>query len=216
MTQSYFVPELPVPSAVAVLAFLGTAFVLAALGIASIVAFAHGKRRLAGKAAITAACAAALYLGTLVAVSLASPERVLGRGDRKYFCEIDCHLAYSLEESARRAEGAAVPARTIATVRTWFDEKTIAPFRGDAPLTPNPRVVYALDDDGNRYPPSSLEETPLNRSLRPGESYTTTFVFDLPPGVRRPRLFLGDAPGIEIFVIGHESSLLHRKVYFGL
>lgn len=45
---------------------------------------------------------------------------------------------------------------------------------------------------------------------------TTTLVFDLPDDSRRPRLFLGDPPGIERFVIGHENSLFHRKIYFEL
>jgi hypothetical protein len=59
-------------------------------------------------------------------------------------------------------------------------------------------------------------QTPLSRVLRPGEAYTTTFVFDLPDGVRRPRLFLGDAPGVEALLIDHENSLFHRKIYFEL
>jgi hypothetical protein len=99
-------------------------------------------------------------------------------------------------------------------------------FRGDGLLTPNPRVVFVVDETGRRYGVSpagqkALEEsrgpsTPLTRILRPGESYTTALVFDLPDGAQRPRLFLGDAPGIETFVVGHENSLFHRKIYFEL
>jgi len=112
------------------------------------------------------------------------------------------------------------------TVRTWFDPGTIASFRGNAPLKPNPRDVFLLDESGRRYAVSpagqkAMEEsrgpsTPLTRVLRPGEAYTTTFVFDLPDWVRRPRLFLGDAPGVETLLIDHENSLFHRKVYFEL
>lgn len=212
MAQSYFVPDLPVPAAVAVLAFLGTAFLVAVLAVAALVALAHGKRSLALRASSAGLACLALYSGVLLAASLASREKVLRKGDRKYFCEIDCHLAYSLEGSSRASAGGV--SRTVATVRTWFDEKTIAPWRGSRPLTPNPRVVYVLDDAGNRYEPSSSAETPLARALRPGESYTTTFVFELPDGARRPRLFLGDAPGIELLQIGHENSLLHKKIFF--
>jgi len=114
----------------------------------------------------------------------------------------------------------------VVAVKTWFDPRTIASFRGNGPLTPNPRAVFLVDESGRRYGVSpagqkALEEsrgpsTPLTRILRPGESYTTTFAFDIPDGIRRPRLFLGDAPGIETFLIGHENSLFHKKIYFEL
>ena len=212
MAQSYFVPDLPLPPAFAPLAFLGTGFLLAALAVAALVAFVHGKRKLADRISTAGAACAMLYAAALLTASLSSREKVLRKGDRKYFCEIDCHLAYSLEASSRSPAGGG--SRAVATIRTWFDERTIGLRRGNAPLTPNPRVVYVLDEKGNRYEPSSSEETPLSRALRPGESYTTSFVFDLPAGARRPRLFVGDAPGVELLLIGHENSLLHRKVFF--
>jgi hypothetical protein len=217
MLQSYFTPE--VPSAVVALAFLGTSFLLAALALAVIVAFALGRRRLVFRASAAGLAAAALYMTVLVSFSLASEERVLRKGDRKYFCEIDCHVAYSVEEAGRTTiAGASVLA---ATVRTWFDERTIASWRGNGPLTPNPRVVFVLDDSGRRYEPNDRapigrESTPLTRALFPGESYTTTFVFDLPETARGARLFLGDAPGVESLIIGHENSFFHKKIYFAL
>jgi hypothetical protein len=86
-----------------------------------------------------------------------------------------------------------------------------------------------LDAEGRRYDPSAagaqaLEDaeggpghsTPLSARLTPGESYETEFVFDLPAGVRSPRLFVGDPEGVERLLIGHENSLLHRKVFFAL
>jgi hypothetical protein len=212
MAQSYFVPDLPFSSALPALAFLGTAFLLAGLAVATLVAFVHGKRRMADRISAAGAACAMLYASALLAASLSSREKVLRKGDRKYFCEIDCHLAYSLEASSLFPAG--TRSRAVATIRTWFDERTIGARRGNAPLTPNPRVVYALDEEGNRYEPSSSAETPLARALRPGESYTTTFVFDLPAGARRPRLFVGNAAGVELLLIGHENSLLHKKVFF--
>lgn len=214
MTQSYFVPD-PLPSGVVALALLGTAFVTAGLLVAAAGFLARGKRRLAARIAASGVAVPVVYLSVLLSFSLSSREGVLHKGDRKYFCEIDCHLAYSLEETAQAA-GPHGSRTVAATIRTWFDEKTIASFRGNAPLTPNPRVVYALDNAGRRYEPSYVEKTPLTRMLRPGESYTTTFVFDLPETVHSPRLFLGDAFGPEIFLIGHENSLFHKKTYFEL
>ena len=216
MPQSYFTPEFP--SALVALTFLGTSFLLAALALAAIVTFALGRRRLAYRASGAGLAAAALYVAVLISVSAASGDRILRKGDRKYFCEIDCHLAYSIEEAGRTT----ISGRSVlaATLRTWFDERTIAPWRGDGPLTPNPRVVFVLDDSGRRYEPNDRvpigESTPLTRALRPGESYTTTFVFDLPETAGEARLFLGDAPGVESLIIGHENSFFHKKIYFAL
>jgi hypothetical protein len=186
--------------------------------VAALVTLALGKRRIARWLSLASLGCGALYLAVLVAVSLASREQVLRKGDRKYFCEIDCHLAYSLEEVTTKPLTNAT--RYIVSIQTWFDPNTIASFRGNAPLTPNPREVFVVDESRRSYWPSptgmAALATPLSRELRPGESYTTTLVFDLPERVRRPRLFLGDTPGLEIFLIDHENSLFHKKIYFAL
>ena len=230
MTQSIFMPA---HSAVTVLAFIGTGLVLFLLSLGLL--FALGTRRtvLARRLVGAALVGGIAYLGVLFFFSFTSREESLRKGDRKYFCEIDCHLAYSLEE-ASRTKVLGVPPQTatargsflVVTVKTWFDPTTIASFRGNGPLKPNPRAVFVVDESGRRYEVSpagqkALEEsrgpsTPLTRVLRPGEAYTTTLVFDLPDGVRRPRLFLGDPSGVEALLIGHENSLFHGKVYFEL
>jgi hypothetical protein len=56
----------------------------------------------------------------------------------------------------------------------------------------------------------------LSTSLRPGETYTTDFVFDLPTDVHQPRLLVGDADPISALIIGHEDSPLHKKIYFAI
>ena len=58
--------------------------------------------------------------------------------------------------------------------------------------------------------------TPLDRALRPGESYSTTFAFHVSTGARGLRLFIGNTGGPEALLIGHENSPLHGKVYFAL
>jgi hypothetical protein len=78
------------------------------------------------------------YLALLLAFSFLGREETLRKGDRKYYCEIDCHLAYSLQE-APQTKALGVPPHLVAaqgvfhvaTVKTWFDEKTIASFRGE-------------------------------------------------------------------------------------
>ena len=223
MSQSYFTPT--IPSALVVLAFLGTASFLVVVLLVTLVARAFGKRRLARWLSFAWLAAGAANGAALLAASLASRERALSKGDRKYFCEIDCHLAYSLQEVATKPADNAT--RYTVSIQTWFDPKTIASFRGNGPLTPNPREVFVVDASGRRYGPSpagmaALEQergspsTPLSRELRPGESYTTTLVFDLPVGARNWRLFVGDTPGMELFLIDHENSFFHKKLYFAL
>ncbi len=231
MTQSaFFMPEF---APLAVLGFLATGFLLFVLLAAALISLFARNRRLARRLAAAGFAGAAAYSGLLLALSLTSRDETLATGDRKYFCEIDCHLAYSVEDVSRtRVLG--VPPQLVSadgvfhvvTVRTWFDPGTIAPWRGNAPLTPNPRVLYVVDESGRRYESSSagrkaLEESgggsaPLSRPLRPGESSTTRFVFDLPEKAERPRLFLGDPPGIECLLIGHENSFFHGRIFFAL
>ncbi len=213
-----FLPEL---APLVLLAFLGSGVLLFLAGAGAAIAFAARRRTLARSFGAAGLAVAVIYATLLVGASLVSRERTLAPGEKKYFCEMDCHLAYEVA-------AAAAPSATmrVVTVRTWFDPKTIASARGNGPLTPNPRVVSLVDASGRRFEPS-VEATrawerahghsaPLTRPLRPGESYTTTFAFEVPPGIREPRLFLGDPTGPENFLIGHENSLFHGKVYFAL
>ena len=57
---------------------------------------------------------------------------------------------------------------------------------------------------------------PLDTPLRPGESYTTGLVFDLPPGARDPALLLNESSPETRFIVGHENSPLHGKTEFRL
>jgi len=76
----------------------------------------------------------------------------------KYFCEIDCHIAYSVI-GAQTAEVLGPEMQQIAArgkfiivrMKTWFDERTISAHRGNGPLTPNPRKVVLVDDTGRRF-----------------------------------------------------------------
>ena len=213
-----------------VVAFLGAAGLFAVLAGAAILAALLRKRRGATWLAAGAALVLFGYAGAVLLASAAGEEKTLRRGDRKYFCEIDCHVAYSIAGvrsakaiAGRRANGTFA----VVDVKTWFDPDTIASFRGNGPLSPNPREAWIADGLGRRFGPSpdgmaALQEergspsVPFSRELRPGESYVTTLVFDLPPGIPRPRLFVGDPPGIENALIGHENSPGHARIYFAL
>jgi hypothetical protein len=173
----------------------------------------------------------------LLVASLASQERVLARSQKKYFCEIDCHIAYSVEGvSTASTLGPELQSKVaagkfvIVRVKTWFDENTISPHRGNGPLTPNPRRVIVVDDGGREFQESpegqaALEhmgvrgltaQPALTAPLRPGESYFNDLVFDVPTDVRNPRLLITDQEPVTRVIIGHEGSPLHKKIWFEL
>jgi hypothetical protein len=113
----------------------------------------------------------------------------------------------------------------IVRVKTWFDERTISAHRGNGPLTPNGRKVILVDDAGRSFAPSpegqkafalTANSTPLTQALRPGESYKTDFVFDVPRDARGLRLLITEDDPETRLVIGHENSLLHKKIYFAV
>jgi hypothetical protein len=111
-------------------------------------------------------------------------------------------------------------------VKTWFDGSTISARRGNGPLTPNPRKVVLVDDIGRSFSLSVESQavlvcygsisTPLTQALRPGESYTSDFLFDVPKDARGLRLLIAEDDPESRLVIGHENSLLHKKIYFAV
>ena len=218
----------------AVLGFLGFVVLEGVAGLAAIALFARGKRRSAAGVLAAAGAVAAVYGVVLLLFSLTSREQVAAPGEEKYFCEVDCHLAYSVTR-VRQAKSLGSGARravargrySVVDLRVRFDEKTIGPLRPeDRSLTPNPRAVAVVDAAGNAFVPDpagqraleSLEgpAIPLTRPLLPGETYTTRLVFDLPEKVRDPCLLIRESDWITRLLVGHENSPLHRKTSFRL
>jgi hypothetical protein len=222
-------------AAFAVLSFLGLGLASLVAAIACVVLCLMRRwqtttlRVLQGAAGIWA-----LYFVVLLAFSFTSREQSLAVNQEKYFCEVDCHLAYSVLDVTRvstlgdaASNSAARGAYYVVTVQTRFDENTISAHRPkDAPLQPNPRLVSVIDADGRKYEESpagvkaleSIEgpRVPLARQLRPGESYVTKLVFDLPADVRNPRLKIVEADWVTHLLIGHENSFFHKQTLFSL
>jgi hypothetical protein len=216
-----------------VLLFLGTIFMI---GVCFLVLLYGAVRRSAFLARLGLGAAVAIAAGyfiLLTGVSFASSEEVLPTGGWKYFCEIDCHLAYSLAGARTTAtlgpEMEQISAHgefVVVRVKTWFDERSISAHRGNGPLTPNGRKVILMDDAGRKFGPSPEGQkaftslikasTPLTQPLRPGESYTTDLVFDVPRDARGLRLLITEDDPETRLVIGHENSLLHKKIYFAV
>lgn len=215
-----FMPE-SAPTATLILLFTG--FLLFVTVLAAVHALAAGKRNRAGMLLLSAFAVAALYVAAIVIASVSSHDRVLAGGESKYFCEIDCHLAYSVMGVTRtktietvRGPSTAQGVFYIVDVKVWFDERTISPRRGDFPLAPDPRKVLVVTDDGREYVVLPEFGMDLARPLRPGESHEATLVFDLPEKAVNPRLWIAASGLMSHLIIGHENSPLHKKVTFSL
>ncbi|MDT7806695.1 MAG: hypothetical protein QOJ70_508 [Acidobacteriota bacterium] len=220
-------------AALGVLGFLGAGLVLALLGLVALHALVVRRYGRMKVSLVGLAMVSVVYFGLVFVFSLASSERVLARGEEKHFCEIDCHLAYSVA-GVRRAKTLGTGAEqatargefVVVTLRTRFDETTISERRGNGQLYPNPRRAIVYDAQGRGYEP--MEEgrralsseggtgMSLDTPLRPGESYTTELVFDLPTEARDPVLLLNESSPETHFIIGHENSPLHKKTEFKL
>jgi hypothetical protein len=220
---------------VVVLLFLGSAFLMAV----SFLALAYAAVRRSRPAALLGAGLAFLVAGgyafLLFGASLVSAEKIVPRGGWKYFCEMDCHIAYSVADVRTAAvlgpemqQTTAQGQFVIVRLKTWFDENTISPHRGNGPLNTGERLVILLDDTGRIYSPSARaqaalshiegEPAPLDQALRPGESFTTSLIFEVPETAHGLRLLVADSPRdwLARLIVGHEASLLHKKIYLGL
>ncbi|HEX3282879.1 MAG TPA: hypothetical protein VHR36_16700 [Pyrinomonadaceae bacterium] len=213
------------------LLFLGTAFLIICAALLLLYSLFTKRFSLAKISALAIALIAALYLSLLLLFSWTSTETMLARGEEKHFCEIDCHLAYSVLDSQTTKTLGTQPNQLTATglfrvikIKTRFDEKTISPTRGDSLLYPNSRALVVVDAQGKEYFPSAAAERllqdlneagkPFSTPLRPGETYQTTVVFDLPADIKSPTLLVHEGESETRFVIGHENSLLHKKTRF--
>jgi hypothetical protein len=226
--------EMPKYAPCVIMMFLGACAGLLFMGITFLYGLAARKRWIMQVSAALAVSGVLLYATLLFGFSLGSSDTVLAIGGQKHFCEVDCHIANSVTSvmtSSELGNGekriSAAGKFYVVRVQTWFDPSTIAPFRGNGTLAPSPRKVVIIDDKGREFNVSQPGQrafeltpgaitTPLTTPLRPGESYSSDFVFDLPADIRNPRLFVGDADPISSFIIGHEESPLHSRIYFTL
>ena len=204
------------PAVLGALGFLAASGgLLLAIAAALIFYFAH-KQKLARMAAWTIGAGATVYFAILLGFSAFSHETSLGHGQEKYFCEIDCHLAYSVVDIKSVTDGSTK--NYVVTLKTRFDETTISPQRPkDAPLTPSPRDVRLIDASGREYSPTAESGTSLMTPLKPSDFYMTQLEFKLPADASGLRLLVRTAPAWpDHFVIGDENSWLHKRTYFAL
>jgi hypothetical protein len=205
------------PAPLSALAFLGLVAMLM-LCLALMLGFAFSRKRGALRAtAAVSIITVAVYGGALLLFSVASNQVLLSKGQEKYFCELDCHLAYSIISAGFEPDPQiAGDTRYVVELQTRFDPTTIGPHRGNGALAPSPRDVVLMDH-GREIRPAEVEGPSLVTPLRPGDSYRTKLIFEVQATGVHPFLWLhtrADAP--EWLMIGNEVSPLHRKVLFQL
>jgi hypothetical protein len=213
MSAAHIATNMNFPAPLAVPGFLAAAGGLF-LAVASILIFWFARKpKFARIATIAISAVVVVYLALLFGFSVGSHETVLAHGQEKYFCEIDCHLAYSVLDAKPQPDG-----HFVITLRTRFDETTTSPNRPkEAPLAPSPRELRLVDSIGHEYAPVATTGTPLLTPLKPADSYTTQLEFNLPKEATGLRLLINTAPQWpDKLVIGDENSWLHKKTYFAL
>jgi len=213
MPSATFASNMNFPAPLAVLGFLAAAVGLVLGLVAALIFWFARKPKAARVTASIVGVGLALYIALLIGFSAASRATTLARGQEKYFCEIDCHLAYSVVDAKAQPDG-----HYVITLRTRFDETTTSPNRPkDAPLTPSPREVRLIDSAGREYVPTATEGTPLLTPLKPADSYTTQLDFAISKDATGLHLLINTTPGWpDHLVIGDENSWLHKKTYLSL
>ena len=203
------------------LLFLGTAFILFVTTVVLLQSLIVRKPGRARAVLGVIAVVIAAYVGAMLIFSALGRDQLLARGQEKHFCELDCHLAYSIVSASQQktiGEGVnqiqAQGQFSILTIKTRFDETTIGPRRGNGLLYPNGRAFVLVDERGNRYSPVAQMGTPVTTPLRPSESYTTEVVFDLPADAKPSVLILNENAWETHLLIGHENSWLHGQTKF--
>jgi len=211
-----FASNMNFPAPLAVVGFLAASGLLVCGAAAAFIFWFARKPRFVRTTALVVAATSVLYLALLLGFSATSHSTTLARGQEKYFCEIDCHLAYSIVDVTTQPEATSI--HYLITLRTRFDETTTSPNRPkDAPLTPSPREVRLIDSAGHQYSPVSASGVPLLTPLKPSESYTAALEFTLPANATGLKLLISTAPAWpDHVVIGDENSWLHKKTYLAL
>jgi hypothetical protein len=210
------------------LVILTVAGVVAALGLL-LFAVCTDRLWLAKFTAGAAAIWLSFYAVALVGTSITSTEKILevGDGTGKAFCGfyLDCHLHAAVDDvrTTKSIGGENAKGQFYVVKMTIYSngKNPSIPFRL---LEPNVRVI---DEGGEIYVRDEAAEhllttsaVRLDQDIRGRETIEKELVFDLPSGVRRPRLDISEGYGIdkviEAVLIGDEDSLFHPRTYFEL
>jgi hypothetical protein len=147
--------------------------------------------------------ALAVYLGIVIAVSLATPQETLALRDER--CYDDWCLAV---DNVAQTDAESVRLYTISFRLTSRAKRVTQRELG--------LIIYLLDAGGRRHDPlADSAAVPFDVALKPGESTTAVRTFALQDVSGPVRLVITREgffrfPGL--FIIGDESSLFHKPL----
>ena len=163
----------------------------------------------------------AVYAILLVSVSLLSEEKTLSLNEPKAFCGfyLDCHLhaaVTNVRKTKTFGNKTANGEFYIVTVKVSSDAR-----RAEINLwNPQFAVIDAEKRSFERITELEKPEPSWETKVPAGGSFEKEVVFDLPENVQNPRLDVSEGIGVdkvfELFLIGDEDSLWHKRKYFSL
>ncbi|MEO8633684.1 MAG: hypothetical protein ABI587_00265 [Gemmatimonadales bacterium] len=174
----------------------------------------RGRKALERHAILGAGAGVGVYGIALLGAGLSSQPKVLPVAAEKYFCELDCHLAYRVVMVRPLSGG---EGRWEFLLQTRFDETTISARRSRVdPTWPAPRRVTVIGSDGESYPLEASADAQGSRALTeplaPGAHYITRLEGELPSGVVPQQLKLQDDIFLTQFLIDNERSPFHAPI----
>ena len=162
-----------------------------------------------------------VYLGIVPAVSLLTPRRVLGVKEDQFDDGCVAVERASVLPALGR-ERRLLPARGVFYAVSLRVSSRALRRAQRAPDT----TVYLLDSPGRTDHPSAEgqrayeaehgEAMPLGARLRPGGSFQTVRIFDLPKDARDVGLVVSHGAGPGWFIIGEGQSLLDKRTMIRL
>jgi hypothetical protein len=162
------------------------------------------------------------YFVMLLGVSLFSKEKTLGLNEPKAFCGFyfDCHMHTAVTDVRKTKTIGGKTAKGefyIVTVKVFSDavRATLGLITVDAHVVDAGNRTYTRDMDAETQLPRQPD---FEKQIGPEESFEKEIVFDLPVGVKEPRLDIREGYGIdhtiEALLIGDEDSIFHKRSYF--
>ncbi|HEX8195152.1 MAG TPA: hypothetical protein VF571_02995 [Pyrinomonadaceae bacterium] len=163
----------------------------------------------------------AVYAVLLATVSFFSAEKTLNLNEPKAFCGfyLDCHIRAAVTDVRKtKTFGNKTADGEFYVVRVKiFSDARLADLGLQAP------EFEVVDGNGSRFKRlANLEKTEpsWDTKVPAGGSFEKEAVFDLPENVSNPRLDVSEGIGVdkvfEMFLIGDEDSLWHKRALFKL
>jgi hypothetical protein len=198
-----------------VLVFLGALATM--VGGGGLLAYAATSRQWAFVRRVAAAMGIVLwlYLGSFAVFAWLGAGRSLAMSEEKFFCAVDCDLAFSVLALAKQpvaADGTRVWQVTI-RARSAAARATQRPAGARVFVRDVDGRTYAADPAATRsFDPGVDPADPFAFDLGPGEARVVHLAFRLPASIPWPELVVTEGGWPGRLVPGDENAPLHRPI----